>query len=48
MHILPLLLIGWIGAVTGDNIGYAIGRFGGRLLILRYGPYLLVSQRRLE
>jgi membrane protein DedA with SNARE-associated domain len=48
MHILPLLLIGWIGAVTGDNIGYAIGRFGGRHLLLRYGPYLLVSQRRLE
>jgi membrane protein DedA with SNARE-associated domain len=48
MHIFPLLLIGWIGAVTGDNIGYAIGRFGGRHLLLRYGPYLLVSQRRLE
>jgi membrane protein DedA with SNARE-associated domain len=48
MHILPLLLLAWIGAVTGDNIGYAIGRFGGRLLMLRYGPYLLVSQRRLE
>jgi membrane protein DedA with SNARE-associated domain len=48
MHILPLLLVGWIGAVTGDNIGYAIGRFGGRPLVLRYGPYLLVNQRRLE
>jgi membrane protein DedA with SNARE-associated domain len=48
MHILPLLVLAWIGAVTGDNIGYAIGRFGGRHLLLRYGPYLLVNQRRLD
>jgi membrane protein DedA with SNARE-associated domain len=48
MHIVPLLLIAWIGAVTGDNIGYGIGRFGGRRLVLRYGPYLLVTERRLQ
>jgi membrane protein DedA with SNARE-associated domain len=48
MYILQLLLVAWIGAVTGDNIGYAIGRFGGRHLLMRYGAYVLVSQRRLE
>jgi membrane protein DedA with SNARE-associated domain len=48
MRIVPLLLIAWAGAVTGDNIGYAIGRFGGRRLVQRYGPYLLISERRLE
>ena len=37
MHLVPLLLIACVAAVTGDNIGYAIGRFGGRKLVLRYG-----------
>ena len=35
MHIVPLLLIACVAAVTGDNIGYAIGRFGGRRLVFR-------------
>ena len=48
MHLVPLLLIGWAAAVTGDNIGYAIGRFGGRKLVLRYGNYVLISEERLQ
>ena len=30
MPITLLLPAAWLGAVIGDNIGYAIGRFGGR------------------
>ena len=48
MHIVPLLLIACVAAVTGDNIGYAIGRFGGRKLVLRYGHYVLISEKRLQ
>ena len=48
MHIVLLLLIAWVAAVTGDNIGYAIGRFGGRKLVLRYGNYVLISEKRLQ
>ncbi len=48
MHIVPLLLLGWAGAVLGDNIGYAIGRFAGRRLVLRYGRYVLITRSRLE
>ncbi len=48
LHLAPLLLTAWAGAVVGDNIGYAIGRWGGRALLLRYGRYLLITQRRLE
>jgi Uncharacterized membrane-associated protein len=40
LHILPLLLFAWLGAVLGDNIGYLIGRFGGRSVVLRSGRYL--------
>jgi membrane protein DedA with SNARE-associated domain len=31
----------------GDNVGYAIGRFGGRRVVLRYGRFLLINKRRL-
>jgi membrane protein DedA with SNARE-associated domain len=48
MHILLLLFTAWAAAVTGDMIGYAIGHFGGRALVLRYGHYVLVNPRRLE
>jgi membrane protein DedA with SNARE-associated domain len=48
MHILPLMLVAWSAAVIGDNIGYLIGHFGGRLLILRYGHYFFITKNRLE
>lgn len=37
MSLLPLLLTAWLAAVLGDNIGYAIGRWGGRSLLTRIG-----------
>ena len=46
--------IGWVmllafgGAVAGDNIGYAIGRFGGRKLVLRFGRYVFLNEARLD
>ena len=46
MHLVPLLLTACVAAVTGDNIGYAIGRFGGRKLVLRYGHYVLISEHQ--
>ncbi len=48
LSILPLLLVAWTGAVIGDNIGYAIGRFGGHRLVLRYGRYLWITPARLQ
>ena len=43
----PLLLCAWLAAVLGDNIGFAIGRFGGRRLILRYGARIGITEGRL-
>jgi membrane protein DedA with SNARE-associated domain len=48
MHIVALLVIACIAAITGDNIGYAIGRFGGRRLVFRYGRYVLITDERLQ
>ena len=48
MHIVALLLIAWSAAVLGDNIGYGIGRFGGRRLVLRHGRYVGLRERHLH
>ena len=48
MHIVPLLVTACIAAITGDNMGYAIGRFGGRRLVFRYGRYVLITEERLQ
>ena len=32
----------------GDNIGYAIGYFGGRRLLLQYGRYVFLNRHRLR
>jgi membrane protein DedA with SNARE-associated domain len=36
------------GAIVGDNIGYLIGRKGGRWILQRPGPFLHQRQRVLE
>ncbi len=43
-----MALIGFLGAVMGDNIGFAIGHFGGRPLIERWGRYILLTPERLD
>lgn len=48
LNIETILLAVFIGAVLGDCTGYAIGRFGGRALILRYGNYVKLTPERLD
>ncbi len=38
----------WLGAVIGDNIGFAIGRYGGMRLLARYGRYVGINAERLS
>ena len=46
---LPIVLvIGFLSAVVGDNIGYRIGRQFGQAAIERYALWVLGSSRRLE
>jgi membrane protein DedA with SNARE-associated domain len=42
-----LVITAVFAAILGDNAGYAIGRFGGRRLVLRFGKYVLVTPPRL-
>ena len=48
LSIVSVVVAAWMAAVLGDNIGYAIGRKGGRPLMLRYGRYIFITQARLE
>src|SRR5487761_2009731 len=41
-------LTAWAAAVLGDNVGYAIGRFGGRRLVARHGARVGISAERLN
>jgi membrane protein DedA with SNARE-associated domain len=47
LHLLPLLVCAWLAAVLGDNIGFAIGHFGGRRLIVRHGARIGITEPRL-
>jgi membrane protein DedA with SNARE-associated domain len=40
-------IIAYLAAVAGDNIGFAIGRFGGGALLERYGRYILLTPERM-
>src|SRR6266571_1586701 len=48
LNIVGIGLLAVLAAIVGDNIGYAIGYFGGRALVLRFGKYVLLTGERLE
>lgn len=37
----------FLAATIGDNLGYLIGRVGGRQLVRRFGRYVFLTERRL-
>jgi membrane protein DedA with SNARE-associated domain len=48
LNVLLVGLLGFLGAVIGDNVGFAIGHFGGRPLIERYGRYIFLTPERVD
>ncbi|MEA2147488.1 MAG: hypothetical protein QOG59_3075 [Solirubrobacteraceae bacterium] len=48
LSIVLVALLGFVGAIVGDNIGFTIGHFGGRKLVERYGRYILLTPERLD
>ena len=42
------VLAGVIGNTTGSLVGYAIGAYGGRPLLARYGRYVLISSHDID
>ena len=41
-------VVAFVAAIIGDNIGFAIGHFGGRALALRWGKYVFLTAERLD
>ena len=47
--LMPLVMLtAAVGAVVGDNIGFAIGHHFGRSILLRFGKYVFLTPERLE
>jgi membrane protein DedA with SNARE-associated domain len=47
LNIVAVGVIGFVAAILGDNIGFALGHFGGRALALRWGKYVGLTEERL-
>jgi membrane protein DedA with SNARE-associated domain len=48
LNVVLVGLLAFVAAVIGDNIGFAIGHFGGRPLVERYGRYILLTPERVD
>jgi membrane protein DedA with SNARE-associated domain len=48
LNVVGVGLVGFAAAVIGDNVGYGIGRFGGRVLVERWGKYIFLTAERLD
>jgi membrane protein DedA with SNARE-associated domain len=48
LNVVLVALVAFIAAIIGDNIGFAIGHFGGRALALRWGKYVFLTGERLD
>jgi membrane protein DedA with SNARE-associated domain len=48
LNIFLIALVGFIGAVTGDNIGFAIGQYGGHPVVERFGKYIFLTPERIR
>jgi membrane protein DedA with SNARE-associated domain len=48
LNVVAVGVVGFVAAVIGDNIGYAIGRYGGRALVERWGRYVFLTSERLD
>lgn len=47
-HIWAVIMVATAANLVGSGIAYAVGRFGGRALFLKYGRYVLVSAHHLD
>lgn len=48
LNIFLVALVGFLGAVLGDNIGFAIGQYGGHPLVERFGKYIFLTPERIR
>jgi membrane protein DedA with SNARE-associated domain len=47
LNIFLVAAVGFVAAVIGDNIGFAIGKYGGHPLVERFGRYIFLTPARI-
>ncbi|QDV85840.1 DedA family protein [Stieleria magnilauensis] len=47
MSVFLVIPVALAACIVGDNLGYAIGRFGGRKLLVRFGPNVGITDEKL-
>jgi membrane protein DedA with SNARE-associated domain len=48
LNVVVLAIVAIIAAVIGDNIGFAIGHFGGERILRRHGHYIFLTPEKLD
>ena len=48
LNIIGVVIAAAVGAIFGDNLGYLIGHWGGYRLLIRYGRYIRLSEKRIK
>ncbi len=48
LSIVGVIIAAALGAIIGDNLGYVIGRYGGRPFALRFGKYVFLKEHHLD
>jgi membrane protein DedA with SNARE-associated domain len=48
LNVVVVGIVALVASVAGAEIGYLIGRFAGRELVLRYGKYVLIKHHHLD
>ncbi|MBO0836858.1 MAG: DedA family protein, partial [Actinobacteria bacterium] len=48
LNVVVVGVIATIWSIVGAEIGYGIGRYGGRALVLRYGRFVFVREHHLD
>ncbi|AGS67585.1 DedA family protein [Streptomyces collinus] len=48
LNIYAVAAVAFVAAVLGDNIGYLIGRTGGRAFVHRWGRYVFLTPKRFQ
>ena len=47
LNVVGVFGIGFLAAVIGDNLSYLLGRYAGRTLVVRFGRYVGLTEKRL-
>ena len=48
LNVVVVGIVALVASVAGAEIGYLIGRFAGRELVLRYGKYVMIKHHHLD